>query len=334
MKRSGYLSARVIKSPTKVERSSKDDELDALFKQAERLTCEKENVDSNVDQQLTEAKSADSQEESIKGEHRRPKRAAKRGQPIPSSEDVGKTIEKKEEQTREKKKESESSEEESEAEEVDPEAEPDEDGLGGDQTKTAQDHMRCQFRKIAEKGIRNDLLKLNIAPEVIEIADSYYEEVTKGEIKRSNLRKGIMFACVFQAYKDLNKHQTPDYLQKLFKITRRTMSKGLTYFYPRSTKRSGDNGYITAEHFIPRVMETFNVKQEHIDAALKLYDQIKDKTTLFNSSNPQSVSSGLVYYYFKKINVDIPGKDFGKVVGLSDVTIVRIASRIDEILNS
>lgn len=200
--------------------------------------------------------------------------------------------------------------------------------------KTSQDHMRCQFRKNVEKGIKADLIKLGIASEVIEIADQYYHEVTKGEIKRSNLRKGIMFACVFEAYKGLDRPQTPVYLQQIFKINRRTMSKGLTYFYPRSTKRSGDNGYITAEHFIPRIMESFNVKQEHIDAALKLYDQIKDKTSLFNSSNPQSVSSGLVYYYFKKINADIPGSTFGKAVGLSEVTISRISSRIDEIINS
>jgi transcription initiation factor TFIIIB Brf1 subunit/transcription initiation factor TFIIB len=223
----------------------------------------------------------------------------------------------------------------------------DEDDGNEDDRKTAQDHVRCQFRKNVEKGIKTDLSKLGIAPEVIEIADRYYFEVTKGEIKRSNLRKGIMFACVFQAYKDIGRPQTPDYLQNLFKITRRTMSKGLTYFYPRSTKRSGDNGYITAEHFIPRVMETFNAKQEYVQAALKLYEKVKDKTTLFNSSNPQSVSCGFVYYYLKKlytetksqdkkkmIDFDLTAKDFGKVVGLSEVTITRIANRIEEILTS
>ena len=57
--------------------------------------------------------------------------------------------------------------------------------------KTSQDHMRCQFRKNVEKGIKADLIKLGIASEVIEIADQYYHEVTKGEIKRREIYLSI-----------------------------------------------------------------------------------------------------------------------------------------------
>jgi transcription initiation factor TFIIIB Brf1 subunit/transcription initiation factor TFIIB len=201
-------------------------------------------------------------------------------------------------------------------------------------SKNVHDHQRCQYRKNSDKGIDKDLRKLNLPNDVIAIADQYYYEVTKGDIKRSNLRKGIMFACVFQSYKDLGKPQTPDDLQKLFKITRKNSSKGITYFHLRSEKKSGENGYITAEHFIPKIMESFSVKQEHIQAALDLYHKLKDKDPLFNSSNPQSVGSGLVYYYFKKINVDISGAMFGKAVGLSEITIIKISNKIDEILST
>ncbi|MFN5764250.1 MAG: cyclin family protein, partial [Pseudanabaena sp.] len=75
--------------------------------------------------------------------------------------------------------------------------------------------------------IYNDLKKLNLPNDVIGIADQYYFEVAKGEIKRSNLRKGIMFACIFQALKDLGKPQTPDQLQDLFKITRKNVEISL-----------------------------------------------------------------------------------------------------------
>ena len=214
------------------------------------------------------------------------------------------------------------------------ENEADEDNIIQSDGKSIHDASRCSFKKIPEKGIKNDLLRINISIDIVDIADKYYLDVVKGDIKRSNLRKGIMFACVFQAFKDLGKHQTPDDLQKLFKISRKTMSKGLTYFHTRSNKKSGDNGYITAEHFIPRVMENFNIKQEHIKSALVLYSQIKDKNRLFNSSNPQSVSCGLVFYYLKKINSDITGSKFGKAVGLSEITITRIANQIDDVLNS
>ena len=289
MKRSGPLSARSIKSPSRSEQKQKEeDDLEAMFAMAER----------------------------VKHSIVRPAFPSHESSSTDSPQGPAKDLEEDDS----------GSFEDSSDEDVHESQDQD--------TKVAQDHVRCQFKRTAEKGIRTDLSKLGIAPDVIELADQYYYEVTKGEIKRSNLRKGIMFACVFQAYKDLNRHQTPDYLQNLFKITRRVMSKGLTYFYPRSQKRSGDNGYITPEHFIPRVMETFHVNDEHVQAALQLYQQIKDKTTLFNSSNPQSVSCGLVYYYFKKINFPIPGGAFGKAVGLSEITVTRIASRIDEILNA
>ncbi len=311
MKRSGNGGRRLVKSP-EAERVSPVD-IDQLFKEAELATKKRE--ESQLATTL-ETLQLDSDEKYV------PKTKVKR--PYKRRSDLTETKENEQES-----KESEDTTKETE----DPESEG-EGNIDDENGKSSQDHLRCQYRKMAEKGIRSDLTKLGIAPEVIDLADTYYFEVTKGEIKRSNLRKGIMFACVFQAYKDLGKHQTPDYLMNLFKISRRVMSKGLTYFYPRSNKRSGDNGYITAEHFIPRIMETFNCKQEHIQAALKLYSQVKDKTTLFNSSNPQSVSSGLVYYYFKKINADIPGSTFGKAVGLSEITITKIASRIDEILAS
>ncbi len=308
MKRSGNGGRRLVKSPEAEKVVPVD--LDQLFKEAE-LAKQKREEELQLSSTL-ESLQLDTDEKYVS--------KPKMKRPYKRRSDM------KEEAKEEQKETKEPDEPESEGE--------GEGNIDDENGKSSQDHLRCQYRKMAEKGIRGDLTKLGIAPEVIDLADTYYFEVTKGEIKRSNLRKGIMFACVFQAYKDLGKHQTPDYLMNLFKISRRVMSKGLTYFYPRSNKRSGDNGYITAEHFIPRIMETFNCKQEHIQAALKLYAQVKDKTTLFNSSNPQSVSSGLVYYYFKKINADIPGSTFGKAVGLSEITITKIASRIDEILAS
>jgi len=310
MKRSGNSGRRIQTSPVTKE-TEESVNLEDMFKEAE-LASRKREEEHQVST-ILETHQLDTDEKYV------PKTKVKR--PYKRRSDVSKETQEVEPEPEVQR---EPSSEESE----------DEGNIDDENGKTCQDHLRCQYRKAFEKGIRGDLTKLGIAPEVIDLADEYYFEVTKGEIKRSNLRKGIMFACVFQAYKDLGKHQTPDYLMNLFKITRRVMSKGLTYFYPRSNKRSGDNGYITAEHFIPRIMETFNCKQEHIQAALKLYSQVKDKTTLFNSSNPQSVSSGLVYYYFKKINADIPGSTFGKAVGLSEITITKIASRIDEILSS
>jgi len=204
---------------------------------------------------------------------------------------------------------------------------------GESDNKHNSDPSRCQYKKNPDKGIRKDLEKLNIPVEVINIADDYYFQVTDGEIKRSNLRKGIMFACVFEAYKDLDQAQTPDSLQKVFNnISRKNISKGLTYFHMRYKQKSEKCDYITPAHFIPKVLELFSVTTEHQKVVLDLYNQIEGKSSLLNRSNPQSVSCGLVFYYFVRNKIDINSGKFGKIVGLSDITVTKIASEIEDIM--
>lgn len=201
---------------------------------------------------------------------------------------------------------------------------------GEHDNKHADDPSRCQYRKSPEKGIRKDLEKFNLPVQIINLADELYFEVTKGEIKRSNLRKGIMFACVFEAYKELKNPKTPEELQTMFNLDRKNMSKGITYFTLRTPNRQ--RYYITAEHFIPKILNMLKINDEHIQNVLGLYKEFEKRSSSVNHSNPQSISSGLVYYYLKKITADITAAKFGKIVGLSEITISRIANEIEDTL--
>lgn len=203
---------------------------------------------------------------------------------------------------------------------------------GSSDNKNSSDPSRCQFRKSPDKGIRKDLEKLNLPPNVINIAEQYYFEVTQGEIKRGNLRKGIMFACVFEAYKDIKKHQTPDQLRALFCIDKKNGSRGITYFFRR--KKKHEREYITAEHIIPKICEKFQFTQEATDEVLDLFNELKKKSPKLEQSYPQSISCGCVYYVLKRKNLDISGEQFGKIVGLSSITIAKKATEIEDILNS
>lgn len=203
--------------------------------------------------------------------------------------------------------------------------------------KNNSDPSRCQFKRIVDKGIKKDLERLGFSHDIIELADQYYNEVTNGEIKRSNLRKGIMFACVFEAGKVLGKYEIPDDLcgKDKFDIDRKSMSKGLTFFHLGKKKNTEeDKTYITAKHFIPKVLSLFRVREEHEEKILELYDKIEHKSRIINTSNPQSVSAGLVYYYFKQNKIDIQGSKFGRIVKLSEITITRIADEIEDFFNS
>lgn len=216
---------------------------------------------------------------------------------------------------------------------------------GSNDNVEESDPSRCQYRKVAEKGITKDLLAIGFSMDVSDKANKLYLIVTKGDIKRSNYRKGIMFACVFYAFISLGKPQTTEYIRKIFKISKRIVSKGFTYYGLEMPKEKRDDYvYITAEHYIPKILKELNASEEHIKNVLEIYDQAKNKSYLLNTSNPQSIASGFVYYYLKKINSKLNGKlnaditpgNFGKntSVNLSEVTITRISNEIEDILTS
>ena len=193
------------------------------------------------------------------------------------------------------------------------------------------DAIRLQYKKMPDKGIAKDLEIYNLPLDVINLSDKLYASVTKEDIKRGNLRKGIIFACVFHAYHKLNKPQTPDTLQKVFNISRKNISKGLTYFCLGNKERNKTE-YITAEHFIPKILEKLNIKQECLSECLQLYKSIENKSSLLNRSNPQSVSKGVVYYYLRKLDSKFDLKKYSEEIQLSEITITRICNTIDNVL--
>lgn len=209
---------------------------------------------------------------------------------------------------------------------------------GHNDTHHSSDPSRCQYKKVVDKGISKDLKSLGIRKDVVEIADRLYTIVTKGNITRSRFRQGIMFICVFKAYQHLGIPETPDELQKIFpNIKKKDISSGHTYFMtniPKDELEKYTQEYITAEHYIPKILEKFNAKQEVIEDVLNIYRFLENKSTYINRSNPQSVSSGLVYYYLKKKNADTTAAKFGKLVGLSEITISKLCNDIEEIFHT
>ena len=202
---------------------------------------------------------------------------------------------------------------------------------GSGDNKNSSDPSRVQYRKNPDKGIRKDLERLQFSQEVINIADQFYSEVTKGEIHRGDLRKGIMFACVFEAFKELDKHQVPEHLQSIFAIQKRDMSQGLTYFNKGRLRRAKKHS--SPEHFIPKLCEKFSLKKDFVEEVVLLYRSIC-KNPKLSHSYPQSVSAGCIFYVLKKKNIDISPHDFGKVLNMSDITILKKSHEIEDVLSS
>jgi transcription initiation factor TFIIIB Brf1 subunit/transcription initiation factor TFIIB len=208
----------------------------------------------------------------------------------------------------------------------------------GDDGKNDEDQSRTSgsvSRKSSDnKGIKKDLAQYNLPANVVQRADEIYQQVTQNVIKRSNLRKGIVFACVFEACMELDCPQIPEVLQEKFDNLDHThITKGRMYLRLNGIKTNRQ--HINATHYVPKILDDLNLKPELFEPIFDIYEQVRNRSVVLNRANPQSVSAGLVYYYLRKRkNVDFTNVKFGKLVDLSEITISKISNEIERVINN
>lgn len=209
---------------------------------------------------------------------------------------------------------------------------------GENDSRHFTDPNRCQIRKIEDKGIYKDVESMNFESDIIEEANKLYNMITSETIRRGNFRKSVIFACIFNAYKYKGKPISSDELQEHFKLSKKDISTGLKFYNLKGKEikeiKEKKTIHVSPIIFIPRIMKKFNSNQEHINKVIDLYKMIQNKSSLINRSNPQSVISGLVFYYCRLIGKNITCSKFSSIVNLSDITISRISKNISYILGT
>jgi transcription initiation factor TFIIIB Brf1 subunit/transcription initiation factor TFIIB len=205
---------------------------------------------------------------------------------------------------------------------------------GDNDSKHSSDPSRCHIRKNDDKNIFKDIEGYDFSRDICVETNANYLDVTKNQIRRGNYRKAIIFACVFNAYKNQGYPKDPEELKEKFGLTKKEASRGLTFYNLNKTDKKRAPIYISPVSFIPRIMQKFKANDHHISCVTELYNKIHNRSKLLNRSNPQSVISGLVYYYFRLIGGNIICSKFSKMVKLSDITISRISKNISEILKT
>lgn len=206
---------------------------------------------------------------------------------------------------------------------------------GQSDTKHSSDPNRVQMRKTEERNIFKDVENLGFSESIIAKANKLYAQVTEGKIFRGNHRKAIVFACVFHSYKMSGKPQSHERLIRIFNLSRKTGLRGLKYvnlYAPKDSKIH--TTYISAKNLITEIMEKFSATEDQEQEVVDLYEKIKNKSSRLNRSRPQSVASGLVFYWICMKGKEITLRDFARKVILSELTINRIAKEIAEVLDT
>jgi transcription initiation factor TFIIIB Brf1 subunit/transcription initiation factor TFIIB len=199
--------------------------------------------------------------------------------------------------------------------------------------KNTSDPNRVQARKFYENNIYKDVENMGFNDKIVSTANDIYLQVTKGNIKRGNSRKAIIFACVFQSFKIHNCPQTHERLIQIFELSRKTGLQGLKHVALNAPKDSEiHTTHITPIHLIKEIMAKFDASIDQVEEVTEMYQKIKNKDTKLNRARPQSTACGILYLYIKIKNKDISLKEFAKKVGLSELTISKMAKIIAEIL--
>jgi len=202
-------------------------------------------------------------------------------------------------------------------------------------TRHTSDPNRCYARRVTDRVIDRDVEKMGFSQKIILLANQIYEQVTQGKIYRGNSRKGIIFACIFHAYKMLGHPQSCEHLIEVFQMNRKIGLKGLKYVNLNAPKKASFRDYhIQMDDLIREIMDKFHATDYQKNEAIDLYNQVQKQSSLFNRSRPQSVACGIVRYYITKKNKDITMDEFQSRVHLSEVTIQRLVQEIDRIVQS
>src|SRR5690348_5643247 len=101
---------------------------------------------------------------------------------------------------------------------------------GSNDTRSISDPSRVHFRKIEDKNIYKDLEKYNLPLNIKDKTNIRYYQLVCDNIYRGNIRTGLIFACVFNIYKEYGLPKNKDELNLMFKISQKTIIKGLKMY--------------------------------------------------------------------------------------------------------
>ena len=200
---------------------------------------------------------------------------------------------------------------------------------------SCKDTSRHSHRKSEDRNLHGDLEPLGFPQDVIERANQYYIQIIDDKIYRAKNRKSIVFACTYKTYMDLGTPVGPNYLANIFSLDKKGVSNGLKLF-SNVFRKDITKKYIDAIDLVPKIISDLNIDRSYhkdcIDDIKKIYEAVKARSKIFNSSNPQSIAAGIVYYYLRLNDITITRSDYSNIVKLTDITFTKIATDINNVI--
>lgn len=187
-----------------------------------------------------------------------------------------------------------------------------------------------------EKTMRVELEKLGLPINIVNAADSIYQEMEIGT-KRGRKRNMLKFFIVFRAYNQLNIAIDPIHLADICSIDGSDISKALSMCSP-SYETANILVWHTPKNFIPFYYNKINDKyltfpEGAMDEIIEILDDVMEKDTDLGDEKPQTVAAAVLVYYLQTKGYLIEKSQYKPIFGRSDMTINKIKKRVIKACN-
>lgn len=204
----------------------------------------------------------------------------------------------------------------------------------------------CSQRRRSENTIDKDLRSLKLDGPTEELARTFYQKVTKGQTRRGNTRKGILFACALEACNLSGECVSIKSLSDKFGLSGKESTKGIKEVRRRLIQMSdqevadiremsgtdfsralvGSNR--GAEPVIQDILRRIYAPEEYIQGVLRFYESVKGRSSELNRARPSSVAAGVVFYYCRNNGHPMQIGDFCTKVKLSQNTVMSMYTEV------
>ena len=196
-----------------------------------------------------------------------------------------------------------------------------------------------------ERSIRTDLIKLNLPSNIVNIADSVFQNMDVGT-KRGNRRTLLLFFCTFTAYNQEGIPVDPIWLVNIFGLPRSSISKALSMCSPVYTNSNTPMVRFTPKDFIllyyNKLKEWLKFPEGTIDYIYNISDEImhkdgilsvREKLTALTDEKPQTVAAAILVFFMKIHGYSVDKEKYKSIFRMSDMTINKIKKRVIKAYN-
>lgn len=192
---------------------------------------------------------------------------------------------------------------------------------------------RHTLKRDVSRSLYPDLVARGFPQNIIERANHYYTRIIEHSIYRSKNRTSIIFVSTLRAYEDFGDPVNTSELAKRFGLDRKGISKGLLLF-GSVFKNELHKNHVHPLDLVPKILSDLGIKDQtrYIHDLHIIYNHAAAKSIDIRKAIPRSIACSIIYYYLKLKNHPISKEDYAKIVGLTDVTFIRIATEFGHIL--